>query len=95
MATKVEDKVKKDQAKTAYGQADIDREMLDKRDKYEAGVSKKFGIGDSPYEKFSGPDYYKGKKAGGSCAKVGVLSSSAVRNVRYFITSSPFCNGFD
>jgi hypothetical protein len=67
MATKVEDKVKKDQAKTAYGQADIDREMLDKRDKYEAGVSKKFGIGDSPYEKFSGPDYYKGKKAGGSC----------------------------
>lgn len=66
MATKVEDKVKKDQAKTAYGQADIDREMLDKRDKYEAGVSKKFGIGDSPYEKFSGPDYYKGKKCGGS-----------------------------
>ena len=66
MATKVEDKVKKDQAKTAYGQADIDREMLDKRDKYEAGVSKKFGIGDSPYEKFSGPDYYKSKKCGGS-----------------------------
>ena len=66
MATKVEDKVKKDQAKTAYGQADIDREMLDKRDKYEAGVSKKFNIGDSPYEKFSGPDYYKSKKCGGS-----------------------------
>ena len=66
MATKVEDKVKKDQAKTAYGQANIDRAMLDKRDKYEADVSKKFGIGDSPYEKFSGPDYYKGKKCGGS-----------------------------
>lgn len=67
MATTVKaTKAPKKQEEPDVGQANIDRAMLDKRDKYEADVSKKFGIGDSPYEKFSGPDYYKGKKCGGS-----------------------------
>ncbi len=68
MATTVKaTKTPKKQEEPDVGQADIDRAMLDKRNKYEEDISKKFGVGDSPYEKFSGPDYYKGKKAGGSC----------------------------
>ena len=59
-------KAPKKQEEPDVGQADIDRAMLDKRNKYEEDISKKFGVGDSPYEKFSGPDYYKGKKCGGS-----------------------------
>ena len=59
-------KIPKKQEEPDVGQADIDRAMLDKRNKYEEDISKKFGVGDSPYEKFSGPDYYKGKKCGGS-----------------------------
>jgi hypothetical protein len=59
-------KAPKKQEEPDVGQANIDRAMIDKQNKYEEGISKKFGIGDSPYEKFSGPDYYKGKKCGGS-----------------------------
>ena len=66
MATTVKaTKTPKKQEEPDVGQADLDRAMLDKRNKYEEDISKKFGVGDSPYEKFSGPDYYKGKKCGG------------------------------
>ena len=58
MATTVKaTKTPKKQEEPDVGQADIDRAMLDKRNKYEEDISKKFGVGDSPYEKFSGPDY--------------------------------------
>ena len=65
MATKV--KMSKKQEEPDVGQANIDRAMIDKRDKYEADTAGKFGLGDSPSKDFSGSDYYKGKKAGGSC----------------------------
>ena len=76
MTTKV--KMSKNQEEPDVGQANIDRAMIDKRDKYEADTADKFGLGDSPSKDFSGSDYYKGKKAGGSCkgyAKGGSASS--------------------
>ena len=76
MATKV--KMSKKQEEPDVGQADIDRAMIDKRNKDESATAGKFGLGDSPSKDFSGSDYYKGKKAGGSCkgyAKGGSASS--------------------
>jgi hypothetical protein len=67
MAEKKDISVEKKQAKTAVGQADIVREAIEKRNKYESETADKFGLGDSPSKDFSGSDYYKGKKAGGSC----------------------------
>jgi hypothetical protein len=78
MATKV--KTPKKQEEPDVGQADIDRAMIDKRNKDESATAGKFGLGDSPSKDFSGSDYYKGKKAGGSCkgyAKGGSVKSSA------------------
>ena len=77
MAEKKDTSVEKKQAKTAVGQADIVREAIEKRNKYESETAGKFGLGDSPSKDFSGSDYYKGKKAGGSCkgyAKGGIMS---------------------
>ena len=76
MATKV--KMSKKQEEPDVGQANIDRAMIDTRNKYESETADKFGLGDSPSKDFSGSDYYKGKKAGGSCkgyAKGGSASS--------------------
>lgn len=72
MTTKV--KTPKKQEEPDVGQADIDRAMIDKRDKYEADTSKKFGLGDSPSKDFSGKAFAKGGSAssrGDGCATKG------------------------
>lgn len=76
MAAKV--KMSKKQEEPDVGQANIVREAIEKRNKYESATADKFGLGDSPSKDFSGSDYYKGKKHGGSCkgyAKGGSASS--------------------
>ena len=80
MATKV--KMTKKQEEPDVGQANIDRAMIDKRNKDESATAGKFGLGDSPSKDFSGSDFYKGKKAGGSCkgyAKGGSVRSASSR----------------